>query len=251
MVYRSAGSGYVDVAAHFRNEIENGALTPGDTLPSVDEIRTQFDISSKTVSRALGVLKEEGLVAHRGALGTVVTERPRIAPATGADRVARTRNGGPNYATGETSTGHSAAMVPCSDPSICRTLGIDPHDEVILRKRIFCVNGRPTVIGVEIIHPRALKVVRDLVKQGPRGSTHWFTEYQEATGKAINGSPEMIYARHANRAELEDLEVPLPGREVDVAVPVLVTQTTWHDEDGAIEVMEDVHAPGAFMTSRK
>lgn len=251
MAYRSAGSGYADVAAHFRNEIENGALTPGDSLPSVDEIRAQFGISSKTVSRALGVLKEEGLVAHRGALGTVVTERPRVAPATGADRVARTRNGGPNYAAGETSTGHSAAMVPCADPAICRALGIDPHDEVILRKRIFRVNGRPTVIGVEVIHPRALSVVGDLLKQGPRGSTHWFTEYEEATGKVISGSPEMSSARHAYRAELEDLEVPLPSGDVDVAVPVLVTQTTWHDEDGPIEVMEDVHAPGAWHATRK
>lgn len=249
MAYRSSGSGYADVAAHFRDRIENGELAPGDSLPSVEEIRTQFSVSAKTISRALKVLKDEGQVSHRGALGTVVTERPRVAPATGADRVRRTRNGGPNYSAGETSTGHTAMLLSCADPAICRELGIEPHEEVVIRKRVFRVHDQPVVIGLEIIHPRALAVVADLLKQGPRGSVHWFTEYQESTGKEINGSPEMRAARFASRNELEDLEVPVP--DSDAAVPVLVTRTTWHDEDGPIEVMEDVFAPGVWHAARR
>lgn len=249
MAYRSPGHGYADVAAHFREKVENSELAPGDALPSVEEIRTQFSVSAKTVSRALKVLKDEGLVAHRGALGTVVTERPRVAPATGADRVARTRKGGPNYSANETSTGHTAMMRSCADPAICRELGIEPHEEVVIRKRVFRVHDEPVVIGLEIIHPRALAVVSDLLKQGPRGSVHWFTEYEESTGKKINASPEMRAARFASRDELEDLEVTLP--ESDVAVPILVTRTTWHDEDGPIEVMEDVFAPGTWHAARK
>jgi GntR family transcriptional regulator len=249
VAYRSTGHGYADVAAHFRDKVENGELAPGDSLPSVEEIRAQFSVSAKTVSRALRVLKDEGLVSHRGALGTVVTERPRVAPATGADRVARVRNGGPNYSPGETSTGHTAAMLSCADPGICRELGIEPHEEVVIRKRVFRVHGNPVVIGVEIIHPRALSVVSDLLKQGPRGPVHWFSEYEESTGKKINGSPEMRAARFASRDELEDLEVSVP--DSDVAIPILVTRTTWHDEDGPIEVMEDVFAPGMWHPARK
>lgn len=249
MAYRSTGSGYADVAAHFREKIENGELVPGDSLPSAEEIRTQFGISAKTVSRALKVLKDEGLVSHRGALGTVVTDRPRVAPATGADRVARTRSGGPNYSAGETSTGHTAVLLSCADPGICRELGIEPHDEVIIRKRVFRVHDKPVVIGLEVIHPRALATVADLLKQGPRGPVHWFTEYEESTGKKINGSPEMRAARFASKDELKDLEVSVP--DSDVAVPILVTRTTWHDEDGPIEVMEDVFAPGVWHAARK
>jgi GntR family transcriptional regulator len=119
-------------------------------------------------------------------------------------------------------------MISCADPGICRELGIEPHDEVIVRKRVFRVHDKPVVIGVEIIHPRALAVVADLLKQGPRGPVHWFTEYEEQTDKQINGSPEMRAARHASRDELKDLEVPVP--DSDVAVPVLelacVTQVT-------------------------
>ncbi|MFI0156203.1 GntR family transcriptional regulator [Streptomyces lydicus] len=248
MAYRSSGAGYADVAAHFRAKIEDGGLSPGDSLPSVDEIREQFGVSAKTVSRALKLLKDEGLAGSRGSLGTVVTERPRVAPASGTARVERTRRGGPNYASGETSTGHTAALLSCADPGLCRDLDIDPHDEVIIRKRVFRVDGKPMTIGLEIIHPRALAVVADLLKQGPRGPDHWFNEYTEKTGKQVSGSPEMRIARHASRDELEDLEVPVP--DADVAVPVMVTRTTWHDEDGPLEVMEDIHAPGVWHNAR-
>lgn len=244
MAYRSKGAGYADVAAHFRKLIEEGELSPGDSLPSVDEIREEFNVSAKTVSRALKLLKDEGLAVSRGSLGTAVTERPNVAPASGMSRVERTRRGGPNYAAGETSTGHAAQMRSCTDPGICRDLDIEPHDEVVIRKRIFRVHGTPVTIGVEIIHPRALSVVPDLLENGPRGPVHWFTEYQERTGKSVNGSPEMRAARHASRDELEDLEVAVP--DADVAVPILVTRTTWHDEDGPLEVMQDIYAPGVW-----
>lgn len=248
MAYRSSGAGYADVAAHFRAKIEDGELSPGDSLPSVDEIREQFDVSAKTVSRALRLLKDEGLAGSRGSLGTVVTERPRVAPASGTARVERGRRGGPNYAAGESSTGHKAAQLSCTDLGLCRELDIEPHDEVIIRKRVFTVNGKPTTIAVEIIHMRALAVVSDLLKQGPRSSVHWHKEYEEKTGKQVSGSPEMHNARHASRDELEDLGVALP--DSDVAVPVIVTRTTWHDEDGPLEVMEDIYAPGIWRTAK-
>ncbi|MDT9686405.1 GntR family transcriptional regulator [Streptomyces sp. TRM76323] len=248
MAYRSSGAGYADVAAHYRKAIDRGDLAPGDSLPSVPEIREQFDVSAKTVSRALKVLKDEGLVVSAGAAGTVVSKRPRIAPATGTARVSRTRQGGPNYAPGETSTNHEAMIRSCKDPIMCHYLDIDPHDEVVIRRRVFRQDGTPKIVGIEVIHPRALAVVSDLAKQGPRGAVHWFVQYEEATGKKIHGSPERRAARFASRDELELLEVPLP--DSDVAVPVLVTHTVFHDEDGPLEVMEDVHYPGLWHEAR-
>lgn len=248
VAYKTSGAGYADVAAHFRKVIENGELAPGDALPSVSEIREQFDVSAKTVSRALKVLKDEGLVASAGANGTVVTARPRIAPASGAARVTRTQQGGPNYAPGETSTGHEAMIRSCVDPIMCHYLDVDPHDEVVIRRRVFRQDGTPKVIGIEVIHPRALGVVSDLAKQGPRGPVHWFIQYEEATGKKIHGSPERRAARFASRDELELLEVSTP--DSDVAIPVLVTHTVFHDEDGPLEVMEDIHYPGLWHEAR-
>ncbi|WP_436961547.1 winged helix-turn-helix domain-containing protein, partial [Streptomyces sp. SudanB182_2057] len=88
MAYKAPeGRGYADVAAHFRTLIKGGELAPGDSLPSVAAIREQFGVASKTVSRALALLKSEGLVASRGALGTVVEKTPIVI--TGADRLNR------------------------------------------------------------------------------------------------------------------------------------------------------------------
>lgn len=244
VAYRSDGAGYADVAAHFRKLIGSGELAPGDALPSVAEIRERFSVSAKTVSRGLKVLKDEGLATSAGANGTVVAKRPRIAPATGTARVERTRQGGPNYAPGETSTGHEAMVRSCADPIICQHLDIEPGAEIVIRRRVFRQDGEPKVIGTEAIHPRALTVVSDLLKQGPRGSVHWFVEYEASTNKKIHASPERRGARHASRDELELLEVALP--DADVAVPVLVTHTVFHDEDGPLEVMEDVHYPGLW-----
>jgi GntR family transcriptional regulator len=244
MAYRSSGAGYADVAAHFRRLIADGELEPGDTLPSVDGVRQQFDVSAKTVSRALKVLKDEGLVASRGGLGTVVTERPRIAPASGAARVNRVLRGGPNYAPGETSIGHTAMLRSCADPFVARLLGVELHDEIVIRRRVFQQDGIPKVIGIEYIHPRALAVVSDLLKQGPRGPVHWHVEYTQSTGQQIHSSPELRAARHATRDELGLLGVQLP--QADVAVPVFVTHVAYHDEDGPLEVMEDVYAPGLW-----
>ncbi|MER6846160.1 GntR family transcriptional regulator [Streptomyces platensis] len=248
MAYRTTGAGYAEIAAHYRQLIDDGELAPGDALPSVADIREHFEVSAKTVSRALQVLKNEGLVGSRGSLGTVVASRPRVAPASGDARVQRTQRGGPNYAPGETSTGHEAMLRSCADPLICQLLGIEPHDEIVIRRRVFRQDGVPTVLGVECIHPRALSVVPDLLKQGPRGPVHWLIEYKEETGRSTHGSPERRGARLASRDELERLEVPLP--DSDVAVPVLVTYVVYHDEDGPLEVMEDVHAPGLWHEAR-
>ncbi|MEV0097358.1 GntR family transcriptional regulator [Streptomyces sp. NPDC050738] len=248
MAYRTSGTGYADVADHYRKAIENGELATGDALPTVPEIREQFDVSAKTVSRALKLLKDEGLAASAGANGTVVTARPRIAQATGAARVARTKSGGPNYATGETSTNHEAWIRSCADPVLCRYLEIDPSDEVVIRRRVFRQDGTPKIIGVEVIHPRALAAVSDLAKQGTRGPVHWFVEYEAATGRTIHASPERRAARFASRDELELMEVPLP--DSDVAVPVFITHTVFHDEDGPLEVMEDIHYPGLWHEAR-
>jgi GntR family transcriptional regulator len=240
--------GYADVAAHFRKLIDEGGLPPGSSLPTVPEICEQFSVSSKTVSRALRVLKDEGLVAAAGANGTVVLDRPRIAPATGAARVSRIQNGGPNYASGESSTNHEAMIRPCADPIMCHYLNLDPHDEVVIRRRVFRQDGTPKVIGIEVIHPRALGTVPDLTKQGSRGSVHWLVQYEQATGKKVHGSPERRAARLASRDELELMEISLP--DSDVAIPVLVTHTVFHDEDGPLEVMEDIHYPGLWHEAR-
>ncbi|MCD9904649.1 GntR family transcriptional regulator, partial [Streptomyces sp. MT29] len=137
--------GYADVANHFRTRIKSGELAPGETLPTVTEIREQFDVAAKTVSRALGMLKTEGLVTSRGSLGTVVAKSPIVI--TGSDRLNRMARNGLRYAPGETSTGHRVMQRSTYDAEVCKALDLEPGDEVVIRIRVFQQDGKPTSVG--------------------------------------------------------------------------------------------------------
>ncbi|MFC8795888.1 GntR family transcriptional regulator [Streptomyces cinereoruber] len=241
MAYKTSGVGYADVARHFRTLIQDGELVPGDPLPSVQEIRDQFNVSAKTVSRALSVLKSEGLAAGRGSLGTVVAARPDVV-ATGAARLDRIQRTGRIYAAGETSTDHVAMVRSCADPDIAEQLGIELHDEIVIRRRVFRQDGKPSVVALSCIHLRGRDAVPEVEQQGQL-QPFWQKTYTERTGREVTRGPQRSTARLASTDELAALEVEAPAT---AAVPVLVLHTTFHDEDGPLEVWEDVYAPGLW-----
>ena len=62
MIFSSVKPIYEVVADYFRKMIHHGAFKPGDALPSVREVAYQEKINPNTVSRAYGILVNEGLV---------------------------------------------------------------------------------------------------------------------------------------------------------------------------------------------
>jgi DNA-binding transcriptional regulator YhcF (GntR family) len=74
------------VAAAIRQRIVSGALRPGDRVPSTRQVVRDFGVAMATATRALAVLRDEGLVVSKPGSGTVVrspdppprrTARPR------------------------------------------------------------------------------------------------------------------------------------------------------------------------------
>lgn len=63
------------VAAALRERIAAG-LAPGDRVPSVRALVTEFGVASATASRAVALLRDEGLVETLPRVGTVVASRP-------------------------------------------------------------------------------------------------------------------------------------------------------------------------------
>lgn len=239
MAYKASGAGYADVARHFRTQIQEGELVPGDSLPSVQEIREQFDVSAKTVSRALAVLKQEGHVTSRGSLGTVVAEHQRTYR-SGAARVERIERGGKGLLAGETSVEHMAGMRSVDDLAIAEALGIDLRDEIALRTRVFVREGKRSVYSVSCYHIRAANAVPELPVQGPLPG-QWQALYAERTGQEVHRSPERYTARIATPDELRRLHIP---DDSSSARAVLVVTTVWHDEEGPLAYWEDIYAPG-------
>ncbi|WP_433555452.1 GntR family transcriptional regulator [Pseudonocardia xinjiangensis] len=63
---------YLRVAAAIRHRITSGALRPGDRVPSTRQVVRDFGVAMATATRALAVLRDEGLVVTRPGSGTVV-----------------------------------------------------------------------------------------------------------------------------------------------------------------------------------
>lgn len=236
--------GYADIAAHYRRRIMNGEFSPGAVLPSMRHVQDEFGVSITTANRAFRMLKQEGLTFPRVGVGTIVAERSRLS-STGKARVKRLEQTGEEFVPGESSSDHRATRLSCRNAEFAALLDIDLGDEVIVRRRVFRYDGKPTAFSVSMINTRAYLAVPEIEQQGQL-KPFWHRTYHARTGKEIESSPERRTARHASNDEIEALEVDAPPT---AAVPVLVIRTVWHDEDGPIEVWEDVHAPGTWQVS--
>jgi GntR family transcriptional regulator len=69
-----ASAKYQQIADRLRDQIDSGALQPGERLPSEPDLVGQFDASRNTVRLAIALLTNQGLVVTRQGLGTFVTE---------------------------------------------------------------------------------------------------------------------------------------------------------------------------------
>jgi DNA-binding transcriptional regulator YhcF (GntR family) len=81
------------IAADLRHRISGGELAPGDRVPSTRELTQQWGVAMATATKALTILRQEGLVRSVRGIGTVVAEpeRPqrvsRPTPGPAAERI--------------------------------------------------------------------------------------------------------------------------------------------------------------------
>lgn len=68
---------YERIVSWVQTEIENGALSRGDKLPSENELMERFRVSRQTVRRAMEELTEKGVVEGRRGSGTYVSVNTR------------------------------------------------------------------------------------------------------------------------------------------------------------------------------
>lgn len=67
---------YLQIADDLRRQIKAGRYQPGDRLPSLPAMTETYRCAAETVRRALGKLREEGLVATQSTRGTFVLRKP-------------------------------------------------------------------------------------------------------------------------------------------------------------------------------
>lgn len=237
--------GYAEIAGEYRQKITDGELRPGDAMPTVNELAQTYGVARNTAARAFNLLKSEGLIVTRAGAGTVVAPPPVVI--SGSDRLDRLARTGQRYAPGEDSTGHRVMQRSVVDADICRALEVEPGSEVVIRIRTFRQNGQPTSVGVSVYPPRTTAKVPELAEE-ERMEDRFDTLYTERTGREVVQGQRVFLARQASQDEIDALQLDVPAH---VAVSVLVTNVTFHDEDGPVGFWEDVYAPGARVPAAK
>ncbi|MFJ9478844.1 GntR family transcriptional regulator [Streptomyces mirabilis] len=232
------------IADEIATQIADGVYRPGDRLPSVQALVNEGKGAIATVHRAYQALEAEGIVRTVQGIGTTVLGPNDTPPSvlTGAARLERLRRTGRPLAPRECYVNSRSMLRSCADPEIASLLGIDLYDEIVLRSRTFLQDGKPTVLALNMIHTRALIPLPELLDEGPMPKFR-HDLYKERTGKTITAGPERSTARLASNNELDEFGIDVPP---DVAVPVLVLRTLYSDEDGPLEVWEDILRPGVW-----
>lgn len=64
---------YLRLTEEMRQQVRSGVLRPGDSLPSISELRATHGISKSTIERAHLLLEQEGLIVREHGRGTFVT----------------------------------------------------------------------------------------------------------------------------------------------------------------------------------
>lgn len=231
--------GYAEIANHFRRQIADGELNPGDEMPSYGEAAEAFGVNRTTIIRAYDILKGEEMIVVRPGVRAIVAEQPSVV-ISGTDRLGRLNRTGRRYGPGEDSTSHRVMRRSVYDADVCRALEIEPGDEVVIRIRTFRQDGRPTSVGVSVYPPRTTNQVPELADEGRMGG-YFGDIYTERTGREVTKGQRTAHARQASQDEIDALQLDVPAH---IAVAVLVTNVTFHDEEGPLAYWEDTYAPG-------
>ena len=230
------------IAAHYRDQITAGKLTPGTMLPSIKAISEEWGVSTATVEKALGKLRAENLVRGIHGVGTEVIGQ-LVSLSSGSQRQDRGRRTGSSWGVGERSGSHTAGIT-AAPGEVAAALGIGPGDRVIRRTRVYKDAHGIVAHSTSWLPEEFAQVVPELLAaKRLKGGTS-LDLVSRATRREI---VHRVDTRSARIATPEDLQ--LLGQEADTVAAILVLTSLFSDAQGrAIEYGVDLGAPGRTQT---
>src|SRR3978361_2053072 len=78
--YSISGTGAESIAASVEEGISEGALAPGDALPSIREVAAELGVNANTVAAAYRLLRDRAAADTAGRRGARVRDRPASTP---------------------------------------------------------------------------------------------------------------------------------------------------------------------------
>ncbi|MEU3634084.1 GntR family transcriptional regulator [Streptomyces fradiae] len=217
--------GYAEIAAHYRRQIQDGVLKPGETMPSMREAGERFGVAQTTVNRAFRVLKQEGLTLPKAGVGTVVA-----GPISNniASRVALHSVTGAALGGGESSRILEVGTVG-ADEVIAPRLDVAPGTPIHVRRRVVSRGGVPVHISSSYYPSYVVAATPELAEPVSTGGSRELAA--ERLGVAQDHVLEEVTSRLATEAEKTAL-----GLTAGDVVVTQVIRTVYLADDRVVEV---------------
>ncbi|MFG3351566.1 GntR family transcriptional regulator [Streptomyces sp. NPDC048001] len=232
-----------EIADGLRERIRSGDLAPGARLPGEPALVKQHGVAKETARRALTLLVSEGLAVRRKGSGTYVREFQPIR------RVANRRLAQDGWGTGRSIwstdvgdrpmsvTGLRVYEAPAPD-DVARMLGLDEGTAVIVRDRVFSVEGEPVQAAVSYL-PAAL-VRESAIAHEDTGPGGTYARLAELGAKPVRFVEE-LRSRMPSQEETERLRLT-------EGTPVVEIYRTALTEDGTpVEVNRMLLNAGVYV----
>ncbi|WP_329086184.1 MULTISPECIES: GntR family transcriptional regulator [unclassified Streptosporangium] len=241
------------IAADLRADITAGRLPAGGKLPSVRDLADRYSVSRNTASKALILLKTEGLVVTRHGSGAYVRESHPIRR-LGPDRYARhrwERTTVEVFATEQLESGSAQQQghqtqdvsLVAADELTAAALGVEVGSSVYERARVMTRDGIPTHTMTSYYRPGDVEGT-PLVDSSPgiAGQGGGFRVLADK-GLSPHEIAEELHARMPTADET--LLLDLPSGE-----PVVEVRRVTRTADGrVVEYARGVHAASRFVWS--
>jgi DNA-binding GntR family transcriptional regulator len=240
--FKQAPPKYVQMADHLRDQITRGHLRPGDEVPSERQLAAEWEVARPTATKALDVLRREGLLTGRQGAGTFVTE-PSALRRQAEDRYVRSRQTGRIYLPNERAQILRAELSDAPE-HVAQALGLSEGSSVVRRQRLTLRDDEPVELSTSWFAGETAEVAPRLL-DAERILEGTLSYVEASTGRPATVARDRVSARLATDEERHLLRLPDP-------CAVVVTHHTVLDADDLVlDFSESVGPPDTWSVEHE
>jgi GntR family transcriptional regulator len=212
-------TGYAEIAAYYRQRIQDGELRPGETMPSLRQVCDRFGVAQTTANRAFRMLKMEGLTLPRAGVGTIVA-----GPISNniSARVLMHQATGKALGGGETSRILEVGTTG-ADELVAPRLDVTPGTPVYVRRRVVSRGGVPVHLSSSYYPAYVIAVTPELTEPVSTGGS------RELAAERLGVAQEQVLEEVTSRLATESEKTTLGLTAGDVVVTQVIRTVTLED----------------------
>jgi GntR family transcriptional regulator len=234
---------YLQIANHIREQILRGDLPPGHEVSSERQLADEWKVARPTATKALQVLRQQGLVETRLGTGTFVRDVQVHRQAS--YRYHRYRERGAQYADDESVEIVDTGVIDAPD-YVAEALRLDAPAQAMMRRRVISREGYgPIEIATSWWPAHLASTAPRLLARESLGGIGSVRYVEAVTGRHASYARDRASARLASAHEARDLALDLP-------VAVLVNRhTVFDDADEPLEFAEAIYPPDKWTVGQE